>query len=156
MRFEPKHLYFKHILQSAQNFKNRCKTLAYKHEYRKAFLSSNPTKMETEITHKGRKNYSFHTECNRRAGITSDCVYSCNLASVKGTKYETGMYVVTGFDNDEPKFGLIWKIICHQSQVLFLTYVQKTSLNHHLSAYIVNQSSKAEAVFQKNIVAYYG
>ena len=33
MRFEAKHSYFKSLAQRVNNFKNICKTLAYRHQY---------------------------------------------------------------------------------------------------------------------------
>ncbi|XP_033097594.1 uncharacterized protein LOC117101675 [Anneissia japonica] len=161
MRFEAKHSYMKRVLQSTKNFKNPCKTLAVKHEFKRTCLAigvaENPFGFDipkcnlVEITDFPELVVNqLHT-----LGIISPTVYCCNYVSINCITYKVGMYIIIDFADEEPVFGCISDLIVHQNGIFFLSKKQKSFFCQHLSAYSVEPTESTVVTSQRNILSFY-
>lgn len=70
-------------------------------------------------------------------------------------RYTRGMYLVTGFKDDEPKFGKILKIIINQNRLLFATETQEGVFDHHFSAYMLKPTQNNVLIHHKDLSCFY-
>lgn len=136
-------------------------TLAIKHEFRMACLSNGvslskcvfdiPESNPVEV-------HSFTEEVANQLhalGITSEVVHCCQHVSVKSVTYKIGMFVIIGFENEEPIFGCISEIIVHNNSVIFISTVQKSEFCLHLSSYLVQPTQTKSVKMQTDIASFY-
>ena len=160
MRFEAKHNFFKRVSHITCNFRNICKTMAYRHQMQLCyhFLSGSVLSHTTEV---GPGPSTFLSTIDGFKEIQNDLtdfpVFSEVLlpawVTFKGTKYRPGMTVFLSYDSDgEPQFGLIKSIILlsqmtHTPTTKFVIQKWETKgFERHFHAYSVTQTQTLAAV----------
>lgn len=157
MRFEAKHNYFKTISHITCNFRNICKTMAFRHQMTQCyhFLSGTMFEQNLEVG-------PGNTELLANIDMAEDIVDSlaCPLFTeafvpswviVNGTNYRPGMSVFLSYNSEgEPNFGLLKLIlVMHQPTPkvkLVVECWETICFDRHLFAYTVRHSQKKAAV----------
>lgn len=155
MRFEAKHGFFKRISHVTCNFKNICKTMAFRHQMMQCYslLSGSVFKSETEVgpghstllavmdgfgnVQSGIEDFPPFTETFIPAWIR-----------VNGTQYKPGMTVFLSYTADgEPQFGLVKKILVLDHSVKLVVQKWDTvGFERHFFAYGVITTTNVFAV----------
>ncbi|XP_032366042.1 uncharacterized protein LOC116684672 [Etheostoma spectabile] len=154
MRFEAKHGFFKRVSHVTCNFRNICKTQAYRHQIMMCYtlLSGQMFSHEFEVG----------PGCVTLLGTIEDFgkvsgfegipafteVYVPSWVRYKGTSYRPGMTLLVSHSPDgEPNFGTIQRIVVMSSKVrVIVKNWETTGFERHYFAFTVFPTSAIEAV----------
>lgn len=119
MRFEAKHNFFKRVSNVTCNFRNICKTMAFRHQIAQCYnlLCGTVMSHNTEVG-PGHSSFLANIEGVKdiQSGLTGiplfSELYEPAFVTFKGTDYRAGMTVFLSYDSDgEPQFGVIKSIL---------------------------------------------
>lgn len=155
MRFEAKHGFFKRVSHVNCNFRNICKTQAYRHQMMMCYtlLSGQMFSHDFEVG----------SGCTTLLGTIEDFekvksgfegsavfteVYLPSWIKYKGTSYRPGMALLLSHSADgEPQFGTIKSIVVMNSKVkIIVKNWETTGFERHFCAFTVSPTSAIEAV----------
>ena len=164
MRFEGKHGVFKRVSQVTCNFRNICKTMAYRHQIMQCytFMCASMLTSSTEIG-PGYTTFLANLEGYEdiQSGLTGiplfTELYVPTRVTVKGTSYRSGMTVFMSYEDGEPLFGLIKTILVLEqtgsSQIKFVVQKWETvGFDRHLFAYSVIPSKDLTLIDVKELL----
>ena len=164
MRFEAKHNFFRRLSHIVCNFKNICKTIAYRHQYAQCyrFYKNSSLNDGTLVIGKGSVTLlanntgckEIKKACGGSVGLYED-IYVAKWIKVHGTLYKPSMFLFVDVDTDGslPIFAKILNIIVVCEQAYFVVDVAKTKFfSQHLNAYAV-KSPTCEETQIKCVVA---
>ena len=167
MRFEAKHNFFRRLSHVMCNFKNICKTMAYRHQYAQCYRfykKSNIREGEKEIG-KGSvdllANIPHCQEISEMCGLgVHEDVFVANWVKLLGTRYKPGMFVIIDVNRNEslPEFGKILKILVISEEIRFVVEKHNTKyFNRHLNAYSTENllGSKVQCMLPKNLIDFH-
>lgn len=166
MRFEAKHGFFKRISHITCNFRNICKTMAFRHQMMQCydFLSGTILSHNVEV---GPGQSSFLATLkefkNIQSGLTGFPLFSevfvPEWVKVNGTGYRPGMTVFLAYDTDgEPQFGLLQTILLMEqtsktpSVKLVVQKWETIGFERHFFAYCVTPTHILIAVDVKELI----
>ena len=165
MRFEGKHGFFKRVSHVTCNFRNICKTMAYRHQIMQCytFMCGSMLSHNTEI---GPGYNTFLANLEGYKDIQSGLagiplfteLYVPARVTVKGTLYRSGMSVFMSYDEDgEPLFGLLKNIFVLEqtgsSQIKFVVQKWETlGYDKHLFAYSVIRTKDLTVIDVKELL----
>jgi hypothetical protein len=147
MRFEAKHRFFKKIPAVVPNFKNICKTYAYRHSMSQYFVWQNGSGLKSTECGPGKYKHLMHIPGGHMLATvpeinTAGQAYCVKWVKYCGCKYSPGLTVAHSFDRDNatPEFGKIHCIIkgCDESVFLLLNTYKTLGFDEHYYAYILD------------------
>lgn len=164
MRFESKHGFFKRVSQITCNFKNICKTMAFRHQMMQcyAFLSDSVFAQNTEV---GPDQCAFLATLGGFRDIQSGLeglppqteVFVPAWVKVRGTEYRPGMTVLLSYRPDgEPEFGLMQTIVAINTVIkLIVQRWDMVGFERHFFAYEVQPTECVEAIDVTHLLDYH-
>ncbi|KAL1255350.1 hypothetical protein QQF64_013411 [Cirrhinus molitorella] len=155
MRFEAKHGFFKRLAHITCNFKNICKTMAFRHQMLLCYslLSEHLFTHHKEVgpgcTTTLASIEGFDQVCHRFGDTPSFTeVYLPSWVKWKGTEYCPGMTLLVSHSPDgEPQFGTIQKIVVFESVIKFSVRKWDTvGFERHYFAYCVIPTTVIDSI----------
>ncbi|KAG1670659.1 hypothetical protein GQR58_016758 [Nymphon striatum] len=154
MRFEAKHNFFRRLSHIVSNFRNICKTMAYRHQWNVCYRMYSKEPIDARSLEVGSgvvQLLANHDQGkiiaqNLHMGLFEE-VFQANWIKVHGVEYRRGLSVVFCVDNESclPVFGYILSVFVVEGMAyLFLEKWLSTYFDDHLFAYCVVQSSPYE------------
>lgn len=156
MRFEGKHLYFKKLAQSNQNFVNICKTFSLRHQEYINHINSSPTESLSFklFSTNDEIDFTVYSDLLLRSKITEDVTFVKTLSS-NNDKYKTNLFILTSVENDLPVFNEILAIFSHKNEAYFiLDQWQTMQLNSKLIVYEIEKKESLLSVLALNDLLY--
>ncbi|GBL85238.1 hypothetical protein AVEN_222713-1 [Araneus ventricosus] len=158
MRFEAKHLYFKHVAQSIKNNRNLPYSLAKRHQQLQCYYnleSLRPIGKKDSVT-SGKiidvNNYS--TEITRLLSGYEE-FYSLKKVELNGMIYKSGACLVSGFHNDEPVFEKILIILRKGTCTKFVCRTFRSSTLFHIGCFKLESSKDIKILKLQDFVDVY-
>jgi hypothetical protein len=164
MRFEAKHSYFTRLMTCVNNYKNACSTLAQRHQMKLAYELATGSKFlchEISLSATISEDMSYLADCVIQALLLNGVspmkrLYRCSkFADINGVTYYCKMYVVLGFNDDNPLLGRIDNIYIQEMKCHFLTRICLTNFDDHLGAYCIHPAEDVTACTVEDLVDYY-
>lgn len=150
MRFEAKHLHFKKLAQSVQNFVNICKTFSLRHQEYVYHINSIPTEPITFKHYSGNEDFDFSCYHDLLANITEDLTFIKTI-SCTNYKFKKHLFIVTGIENDLPVFQEILAIYIHKDCAHFIADKWNTlKLNDDLIVYQIEKCDTSLSIIPFN------
>ena len=161
MRFEAKHSFFKRISNTTCNFKNICKTMAFRHQMTLCYylLSGSVFKTETEV---GPGHSTLLALMDGFGDVQSGLedippfteTFVPAWVKVNGTQYKPGATVFLSYaDDGEPQFGLVKNILVLDHSVKLVVQKWDTvGFERHLFAYGVAATTNVFTVDQSSLL----
>lgn len=165
MRFEAKHAFFKRICHITCNFRNICKTMAFRHQMTLCYslLAGDVFKPETEI---GPGHSTLLAVMDGFGEVQSGLedippfteTFVPTWVKVNGTQYRPGVTVFLSYAADgDPQFGLVKNILVLDHSVKLVVQKWDTvGFDRHLFAYGVEATTNVFAVDQSSLQDYHG
>ncbi|XP_043472523.1 uncharacterized protein LOC122505125 [Leptopilina heterotoma] len=161
LRFESKHTFFKRVMRNIKCFKNVTLSLTEKHELLQSLLRSGAglrcelrLNEETDFF-----NFRYSAEIQQaifNAEINSSLT-ECASAELKGYNYKKGGIVAvrqTAYQ-ENVEMGRIAIILCDDKGCLyFVLEILKTTFQHHLRLYRLDNCLRYECIAIKNLMTY--
>lgn len=108
LRFESKHTFFKRVMRRLQNFKNPSKMLAEQHQLLQAYYTASQGSLfQSQLSCESSLPYCDGVlsgtieSAVQEAEIVTSCISMTYKVTVKGTRYDRGMFLMVGKDNDD-------------------------------------------------------
>nr|XP_057925469.1 uncharacterized protein LOC131127529 [Doryrhamphus excisus] len=166
MRFEAKHNFFKRVSHITCNFRNICKTMAYRHQMQLCYnLRSGSVLSHITEVGPGPSTFLSAIDCFKdlQKDLTDFPVFTEVLVpawvTFKGTKYRPGMTLFLSYDSDgEPQFGLLKSIIflgplSDKPTTRFVVQKWETQgFERHFHSYSVTQTQTLAAVDPSTLI----
>ena len=148
MRFEAKHNFFRRLSHVVCNFKNICKTMAYRHQYAQCYRFYMNKNINDDAIEVGKGSVNLLADVPECDVIRLACgsiglyenIFMAKWIRVHGTLYRPGMFVVAHVDTNDalPDFGKILSIVVIPGKTLLTIEEWNTKYFHkHLNAYAI-------------------
>lgn len=161
MRFEAKHAFFKRVSQVTCNFRNICKTQAYRHQLQMCYtllsgqLFSHDFQVGPGTTELLGTIEDFESVKSDFEGIgTYTEVYLASWIKHKGTSYRPGMTLLVSMSADgDPQFGTIRTIVLVDKTIKLIVKNWETlGFERHFFAFTVSPTSSVKGFDIDSIV----
>jgi hypothetical protein len=148
---ESKHMYFKRCIRTMHNFINVTKTVSETPQLNQAFLST--ALLLRDFAEPGRDCVPFDDKVFAHSIINSvsQCAQLTKplqvspMATVKGTDYSTGLFVVIDYVESQPSFGRdVTCVLDSQGKCGLAVAVPTTVRKHDLGVYVASECEEIE------------
>jgi len=161
MRFESKHAFFKQVVRHCKNFKNIPKMLAARHQLLQCYLTASGILFSHGLSSVSKGDYvssshfrHFQTLLQTRFPHLS-MFTRLQHATLNGTEYARGLYVIDGFCCGLPQFCKIECVVGCGEDLLLLCVHQSCHYTEHFRSYIVEDTSEYHLHSVNEITDYY-
>ena len=161
MRFESKHSYFKRVIHDSHCFKNILKTMADKHQLLVAYHLSSDSYFTAEVCiPDAAPSYvsRLSDEYQQAIKLVMPNAHEASLvpyATINGTKYSAGMFVVTGFLSGLPEFSEIVDVVLVSGKIFLVVVDNSSWYSEHIRGYFVESTGKLRLTEPSSLHDYY-